>query len=542
MGGPIAVHGWLAAAGAVVVVGLAAALRLPGLDARGMFDADQGRHMLVLRAFVFDGVVPLLGPSTSIGNAHHGALYYLLLAPAAALSGASPVAVTLEIALAGVVAVGAVAWLARSIGGTAAGFIAGILYAVSASAVAQSVFIWNPNLIGAASAIALAAAWQAWSTRNAGWWLVAGAAAVATAQFHVLGAILTPILVTLLVADSRRRMRDIGDTGVIRRVAAGWVVIGLILYLPLIVHELTTGGAEVRALMAFMTGGGEAPSVGLPIRIVVIGLRVLCWPLTGLLTDAPAVSIVTAVSVLTLSVWLARRRRGAPVEAPAMAARWLGVGLLWTVIALSVGSPNLATVVPGLPNDDYHAFADPMVVVLVGVGLASVLRRAPGSRAAGVGRFAAVAAVVALLGWNLTHQPPPIAPDGGWLAARDAAARVTASAGSAPLLLPSLPIFKGDDALRMPLEAAGANVVPAASPSTGAGSVAPPVSTAAWVVLCDDRFRESIGLSCGGAAEDAWLRDPRSGFGGSGGTPRSATLRFEAAPGRWISVYDPPAR
>ena len=55
--------------------------------------------------------------------------------------------------------------------------------------------------------------------------------------------------------------------------------------------------------MAFMTGGGEAPSVGLPIRIVVIGLRVLCWPLTGLLTDAPAVSIVTAVSVLTLSVW-----------------------------------------------------------------------------------------------------------------------------------------------------------------------------------------------------------------------------------------------
>ena len=58
-------------------------LRLPDLATRGTWDADQGHDMLVLRAFVRDGIVPLLGPPTSIGDVHHGALYYYLLSPAA---------------------------------------------------------------------------------------------------------------------------------------------------------------------------------------------------------------------------------------------------------------------------------------------------------------------------------------------------------------------------------------------------------------------------------------------------------------------------
>ena len=93
---------------------LAAALRLPDLATRGTWDADQGHDMLMLRALVRDGVVPLLGPPTSIGDVHHGALYYYLLAPAAAVTGGdSPLAVVAWIALAGIAAVGVTWWLAR---------------------------------------------------------------------------------------------------------------------------------------------------------------------------------------------------------------------------------------------------------------------------------------------------------------------------------------------------------------------------------------------------------------------------------------------
>lgn len=125
---------------------LAAALRLPDLATRGTWDGDQGHDMLMLRALVRDGVVPLLGPPTSIGDVHHGALYYYLLAPAATVTGGdSPLAVVFLIALAGIAAVAVTWWLARSIAGPVAGLVAGLAMAVSPAAIDESTFIWNPN-------------------------------------------------------------------------------------------------------------------------------------------------------------------------------------------------------------------------------------------------------------------------------------------------------------------------------------------------------------------------------------------------------------
>ncbi|TFG66982.1 MAG: hypothetical protein E4H24_07315, partial [Thermomicrobiales bacterium] len=99
----------------IALVVVAALLRLPNLATRGTWDSDQGHDMLVLRSLVTDGVVPLLGPPTSIGDVHHGAWYYYLLSPAAFMTGGdSPVAVVAEIALAGIAAVLVTWWLARS--------------------------------------------------------------------------------------------------------------------------------------------------------------------------------------------------------------------------------------------------------------------------------------------------------------------------------------------------------------------------------------------------------------------------------------------
>jgi len=133
--------------GLFVILVVATVLRFVNLSTRGTFDADQGHDMHVLHDLVASGQIPLLGPPTSIGDFHHGVLYYYLLAPAAWLSGSNPLAVTAAIALAGVLAVAVVWWLARSIGGPVAGAVAGLLMAVSSSAVDESTFIWNPNLI-----------------------------------------------------------------------------------------------------------------------------------------------------------------------------------------------------------------------------------------------------------------------------------------------------------------------------------------------------------------------------------------------------------
>ena len=537
------------------ILAVAAILRLGNLATRGMWDADQGHDMLVLRALVLDGRIPLLGPPTSIGDFHHGVLYYVLLAPAAAVSHADPLVVTTWIALGGVAAVAVTGWLARSIAGPVAGLIAALILAVSSSAVEESIFIWNPNLIALTSSIALATAWRAWTSGRARWWLVAGAAAVATMHCHVLGTILTPVVGGLLVADLRRRRRQ-GDgrgAAAVRRATLGWLTLALLSYVPLAIHELGSDASELRAAAAFLVGGGGPAGIALPARIPIVGLRVLGWPLAGLITAAPVATILVAALVAGLTVWRGWLPPGRPVVAGAgratadperVAVRWLGLGLAWTIVALAVGASSLATVVIGLPNDHYHAFADPMVVVLVAVGLAALIRgaaSAPSTPDAGrrpLLAAAAAAIVMALAGWNLAIQPPARAADGGWSAAMDAAHRVAVASGGGPLVLASLPAFKTDEALRMPLEDQGVAVVPAGDTELPSGG--PP---AARAILCDQLFREAIGADCGGPAEDAWLASPAAGpLARSSAAAAAAPAlvlsdRFEAAPGRWISVY-----
>jgi hypothetical protein len=439
---------------------------------------------------------------------------------------------------------------------------------VSASAVNESTFIWNPNLIALSSSVALAAAWHAWHAWRPRWWIVAGAASVVTMHCHVLGVILTPVVAALLVADVRRR-RQSGDAAGVRAVAASgvaWVVIGLVSYVPLAIHELGSGGSEIRAVLAFLGDGGSA-GMSLPTRIPIVALRVLAWPLAGLITVAPVATVVAAGLVAGLAAWrgwlsgLARSSANPtdpstvgqdPHREEQTAVRWLTLGLVWTIAALAVGASSLATVVPGLPNDHYHAFADPMVFVLVGIGLAGLARlgeaggppdrepslpivRSSGrsrslSRSRSAGALVAAAILVVLVGWNAAHQPPSVAADGGWPAARAAAARVLTSVRSGPIILASLPVFKTAEAVQFPLEQAGTlRVVDSQSQEAG---------RAARVVLCDQLFREAIGADCGGPAEDALTTPPGAGAALAVGALRLAD-RFEAAPGRWISVYVP---
>jgi hypothetical protein len=464
--------------------------------------------MLVLRDLVVNGQVPLLGPATSIGDFHHGVLYYFLLAPVAALSSADPVWVTAFIALCGTVAVVVTWWLARSIGGPLAGLVAGLLLAVSASAVEESTFIWNPNLIALSSSVALAAAWRGRDTGRAGWWVVAALGVIVTMHCHVLGSILVVPVGGLYALELRRRpSRALAWAGV----AA--VLLALARYLPLLIYELDNEFLELRAVAAFFAGGG-AETTALPIRVVIVGLRVLAWPLAGLITNAPAAAIIAAALAVALTVWRATR----PADGrERFAARWLGLSLVWTIAALAVAASGLASVVPGLPNDHYHAFADPIVVIVVALGLAALVREA-GSAGPGL----AGATLVALVGWNAVHQPPLVAADGGWPAADAAAARIQGRIGDKPTDITGLPSFKAPDALVFPLIHRGAAV-----------STLTDMIGLRLVVLCDNLFRDTIGASCGGPAEDELIQTL--------GIAKlsAASDRFEAAPGRWVSVYLP---
>jgi hypothetical protein len=269
--------------------------------------------------------------------------------------------------------------------------------------------------------------------------------------------------------------------------------------------------------------------VALPARLGIVGLRVVSWPLIGLITSGFLAAVAATAAVVGIVAW----RWRAP-EPERTAVRWLGLGLLWSVLFLAVAAPSLATVVAGLPNDHYHAFADPMVFTLVGLGSAALARSVPG-------RVLAAAGVVALLVWNVTHLPPAVHPDGGFPAADVAATNVDATLAAAGIdrtaIVPirSLPDFKSTESMAYPLVRLG-RVVAASTPTgLSPGSTEPATSGQsgpfALVLLCDDLFEAAIGASCGGPAEDI----AASGYG------IGALLhRAEVAPGRWVSVYDAP--
>jgi flagellar biosynthesis protein FliQ len=500
---------------------VAAVMRLPDLATRGTWDADQGHDMLVLRTFVRDGMAPLLGPPTSIGDIHHGAWYYYLLSPAAALTGGdSPLAVVGLIALSGIAAVGVVWWLARSIAGPIAGLVAGLVLATSAAAIDESTFIWNPNLIALSSAVALAAAWRAWSGHSHWWWVVAAIGTAVTMQCHVLGIALLPIVAALFLLDARRRPLGAIPLAILAAFA--------IAYLPLIQNELTNDFSEARAAIDYIGARGEPAEVAVPVRFGIVGLRVVSWPLTGLITDGFVAGSIALLVIVAIAVWRWVAGRDAD---DGLVARWFGLGLLWTVAFLTIAAPSLASVVRGLPNDHYHAFADPMVVVLIGIGAAALIREVT----APLGPGLTVAGVAALVGWNVLHLPPAIHPDGGFPAAERAAIRVDAALTGGGIdrdrtvLLQSLPDFKSTEAMVYPLAMLGrayhGEVPKSVAPGSWGGDMY------ALVLLCDDLFREANGAACGGAAEASVTPD-------AGGERWGSLLeRFEAAPGRWVSVY-----
>ncbi|MGD0018736.1 MAG: glycosyltransferase family 39 protein [Candidatus Limnocylindrales bacterium] len=525
------------------ILAVAAATRFADLPARGGWDSDQGTEMLAMRNAITGGGLPTFGPlAISVGGSfHHGALYYDLLLPAAWLGNGDPTFVVAEIALLSLLVVPIVWWIARSIGGPAAGLIAACLAAVSASLIGYATFIWNPTLVEPAAAVAFLGAWEGWRTGRPQWWLVAAAGSAVAMQSHVAaGVIVVPMAAAFLAALRR------APAGRRRRVAAwGAAAVALVAlsYLPVIAHELSHDFPETRGMIGYFTGPDSTPARDPLTRLLFSAIRILAWPLIRWpLVDLKPSFLPSLAVAVTLALTLAWRvaRTGSPApdaeastgtpasataaaepaaREPAAAGRaaeheglrFVGGMLLLIVVALGLGLKAVSEV-QELPTEQYHVVADPLVFVAAGLALAGIWRAAGGGCARQVGRVAAVAAVAGLVAWNVGHWPPLTSPDGGWPAAQAAATRIERIAAGAPVAL--VPLFeeKGGDAYAYPLQRDGTILVAVDRANVVA-------------VLCDTFWLKG----CSGEAEGAWLATQPGGL--------TQVDRFAAAPDRIVTVY-----
>ena len=478
--------------------------------------------MLTLLAFTRDGVIPLLGPKTSVGEFHHGAFYYFLLAPSAWLSGSDPVAVTAFIALLGIGAVALTWWLARSIGGSLAGLLAGLLLAVSPAGIEESTFIWNPNPIAFFAVLALAAAWQGRATRHARWWALAIGAAGAVVQLHVLGVVFFVAILAIAIVELRRNRA-------ILAAIAGGLVVTAILFLPLLAHELQTGFLETRRLLDYVRAGDQSQLGGPATALWFTLLRIVGWPIVGLVTDVPIAAAIVLAVTLGLSALALRMARTEAHAGARTALTWFVAILAWSTLTLAFAAPSLQRVVAGLPNDHYHASLDPIVVMLIAIPAAWLFAKAAGAwRAtrripAGLATLALGAGIAAIVLTAVVRKPPAFDPN-GWRAMELAGARVVDLAEERQISVAGLPDFKLPDAITYPIAYAGGRLAP--GPTVGGNEL--------FVVACDRLFEAAIGAPCGGPAEDAWAADDARPMPGAA---LALIERFDASPRTSISVY-----
>jgi hypothetical protein len=532
------------------IAAAAAAFRFANLPVRGGWDSDQGTEMLALRDALATGRLPTFGPVSSLGNFHHGALSRDVILPAAWLGNGDPTWVVGEVALLGLLVVLVVWWIARSIAGTPAGLAAALLAAVSASLIGYSTFIWNPTPVEPGAALAYLGAWQAVRTQKAQWWILAAIGSAVAAQSHVAAAVILLPMAAAYALDLRR------GPAVRRRSIVWWglasVVLFVATFVPMIVSEIGHDFSDTRGILAYFTSPTSTAAHDPVTRVLFSAVRILAWPLTRwpLIDFVPAfpIALVVAAGLIMGMLWRLREtaeretaggavatagpadevarggsgaagsaisedRAEAPEAIERLGTRLVGGGLLLIILALGLGV-HAVSEVQGLPTEQYHIVADPLVFVAAGLVLGGLWRSLPRRDVTAARRAGAVVAIVALVAWNVDRWPPLTSPDGGWPAAQAAATRVERDAGGSAVALVPLFAPKGGDAYAYPLARDGVTLIA-------------PEHAAIVVVLCDTFWLSG----CGGPAEEAWRT------GNSAGRNLVFVDRFAAAPDRLLTVY-----
>jgi hypothetical protein len=503
----------------------AALLRFVYVPSGGPFDQDQGVEMLAMWSALTTGQLPLFGPAaTSLGSTfHHGALYYDLLMPAVWLGHGDPRLILGEIAAINVTVVPMLWWVARSIGGRTTGLIVALMVATSADMVFFSTFLWNPTFIEPGAALGVLGAWQAWRTRDPRWWLAAAAGLILAAQAHVAAGILALPLGVVFLIDVKR------TTGSRRRVVSwGLASFALIVatYMPVILHEVTTGFGEVKGIVSYLSAPPGYVSADPLSRLFLAAIRIPAWPLIGwpffelrpgtVLAVIVASSLALALPLLLLRTW----RHGATISGGEVApdderhgVALVAFGLLAIVVGLGLGVRAVYELNATM-SEQYHTAADSFAILAGGLTLGTIWQARRAESASRLGRSVAVILLVVFVGWNAAHWRP--LDDGGtWVDAQTAAERIERDAAGGSIAV--VPIYqpKGIESYSYPLLRDGFTLV------------APDRATT-LAILCDSGWIDS---GCGGALEDQWLR-----FFHDGPAP-TLIDRFDAAPERTISVY-----
>ena len=131
----------------LVILVLAAYLRLYKIADYMTLLGDEGRDVLIIKRMIIDHKFTLLGPTASVGGFFMGPIYYYFMLPFLWAWNLNPVGHAIMVALFGIATVFLVyivglRWFSKPVA-----LIASLLYAISPIVIAYSRSSWNPNIV-----------------------------------------------------------------------------------------------------------------------------------------------------------------------------------------------------------------------------------------------------------------------------------------------------------------------------------------------------------------------------------------------------------
>jgi len=231
------------------IVLLGAFLRLYRISEYMTFLGDEGRDAIIVRRFLTEGDIFLIGPGTSIGNMYLGPLYYYMMAPALFLSNYSPVGPAVQIALISLATVVLIWWTGREWFSGKAGLVAAFLYSISPTVIIYSRSSWNPNIMPFFALLCIYSVWKLLKKDNHYWLPILGISFAAVLQSHYLGLLLAPALGVVWLLSFY--MTDRRKSFAIYSAIAG--LLWAAMMSPLVIFDARHGWRNYDALKTFLT-------------------------------------------------------------------------------------------------------------------------------------------------------------------------------------------------------------------------------------------------------------------------------------------------
>ena len=349
----------------LLILLIAAFLRLYRISAYTEFLGDQGRDVMIIKDLLKNGNLFFIGPQTSIGNMYLGPYFYYLITPSLWLANYSPLGPAIFIALINIATVYLIYFVAKKWFTKPVAYTSAFLFAISPVVIKYSNFIWNPNIMPFFTLLFVYFFFTAFQKENYRYFIYAVLAFVMMINSHYLALAILPLagfywllrLIKYIRSKSKDKAKKL-KSFIINTLLAFLVFI--VSLTPQVLFDVKHDGQNFKALMTFFTQRETTVNIKaykaipeLPTLFTQVNTRLLAG------RDINIGLIVTIIFTVLLLFYLIKDFRNKEKWSKKESFYYIFLWYLFGLIALALYKQHV--------YDHYFSFIFPAVFILIAI-------------------------------------------------------------------------------------------------------------------------------------------------------------------------------